>query len=169
MGRHCTEVTTLHGFTIEELQEFAAKAPSNYTRSMVLAVIMRYQGIHPDDIMKTLGKSRPTILAYIHGWNETPFNLKDHRGNNVPSKLTDEIVDDITDLVINKTPRDFGYEHSTWTSDLLSKYIAEYHGEKFCPQWIRKLLKSQGFSYKRGMYEPTKGDPLLQEQFKKNG
>lgn len=168
MGRKSIDVTTLHGFTIKELQGLASKVPSHYTRCMLQAVIMRSQGISTTDIMKTLGRSRPVVVAYIKEWNESPANIKDQRGNNVPSKMTNEMIEDIKELLINRSPKEYGYDHSKWTCELLSKYIADHYGAKFCHQWIAKILKSLNFSYKRGIYMPTKADPLLQEEFKKN-
>ena len=51
---------------------------------------------------------------------------------------------------------------------MLSKYIADTFGKEYSSEWIRQMLIKLGFSYKRGQYMPTKGDPELQEAFKKS-
>lgn len=169
MGRKFVEVNTLHGFTIDQLRKMSQETKSSYSRNVLLAVIMRFQGISTDEIMSVLGKSRATITSYINSWNENPVSsVKDHRGGNIPSQLTDEIIQDIKDIVMHKSPTDFDYPQSKWSSELLTQYIEETYGKKFCSRWIRKLLTNLGFSYKRGIYYPTKADPVAQEQFKKN-
>lgn len=166
-GRKCIKVKTLHGYTIEDLQAIIGAATSEYTRNYLMAVIMSYQNVHTDIIMNTLGKSRPTITRYINSWNKSPGNMLDNRGGNIPNRLTDEIIDDIKDIVINKRPVDFGYDYPTWTCNLLAIYVEDKYGKKFSDEWIRKLLKNLGFSYKKGVYKPSKADPELKEQFKK--
>lgn len=169
MPRNCIQVKTLHGYTIDNLQKIAKESKSEYTRSFVYAVIMRFQGYNTLDIMNTLGKSRPTVTSYINSWNESPENMLDQRGNNLPVQLTDSIINDIKNIITNCKPSEFGYPQSTWTSSLITIYIAEQYGPKYSSSWIRKLLKAFGFSYKRGVYMPTKADPELQASFKKNG
>lgn len=169
MSRKCVEVKTLHGLTLDQLQDKYKNEKNNFTRSVYLAIIMRYKGISTTIIMKTLNKSRATITSYINDWNTDPIScVIDNRGGNIPSKLTDEIVEDIKYVIKYKAPTDFGYLSSTWNSVILSKFIEDKYGKKFCDSWLRKLLENLGLSYKRGVYQPTKADPELQTMFKKN-
>lgn len=169
MARRCIEVKSLYGVSVDDLNLIASESKSNYTRDVVKAVIMRYNEVHPQVIADTLSKSRATVVSYINDWNESGIAcIADHRGNNVPSSLTECIVEDIRDVVTNKSPHDFDYEQNRWNSKVLSRYIEETYGKKYCKAWITKLLKSLGFSYKRGVYKPSLANPELQESFKKN-
>lgn len=58
MAMHLVEVETLHGYTTNELNEIVNRSKSKYTRSLLSAVIMRYNRIHTNDIMKTLCRTR---------------------------------------------------------------------------------------------------------------
>jgi transposase len=168
MSRKCVEVKTLHGYTLQELDQKINDATNTYTRSYLMAITMRYKGINTNDIMKALNKSRPTITDYINRWNNDPLSIIDNRGGNIASKLDDDILTDLKDLVINKSPSEFGFPQSTWNSEILSVYIDQTYKCKFTSSWIRAALRSLGFSYKRGVYKPSNADPELQEQFKKN-
>lgn len=168
MGRKCLQIKTLHNYTIADLQEEVKKTDSDYTRSMLLTIIMRYQGFSTTEIIKTIGKCRPAITKYIKKWNESPLNLIDHRGNNVQSQITEDIIEDIKDIIVNHAPSEYGYQQGTWTSGLIAKYVEEHYGKRLSSSLFRRILGSIGFSYKRGAYVPTKGDPELQETFKKN-
>jgi len=45
---------------------------------------------------------------------------------------------------------------------MLLKYIADTFAKEYSSEWIRQMLIKLGFSYKRGQYMPTKGNPELQ-------
>ena len=168
MARKCVEVKTLHGYTIENLNEIEKKLKSDYSKSLMRAVIMRHQGIHTSVVAKTIGKSVPSVTIYINRWNESGINaVADLRGGSV-STFTNEMLNDLKDTVINKNPRELGFTAATWNTHMLKEYIAEKYGLEYSSEWIRQLLIRLGFSYKRGLYQPTKVDPELQALFKKN-
>lgn len=168
MARQLIEVKTLHGYTIEQLNDIEKKLKSNYSKSLIRAVIMRYQGIHTSDIARILSKSIASITIYINRWNESGLNsCADLRGGSV-STFTDEMLQDLKDTVLNKDPRAFGFVSATWNTHMLKQYIAKKYGKEYSSEWIRQMLIKFGFSYKRGSYQPTKADPEIQEMFKKN-
>lgn len=169
MAMHLVEVKTLHGYTISELNEIINSTDSKFSRSLLSAVIMRYNGIHTNDIMKTLCRTRAAITTYIKKWNEYGIDsIIDGRGGS-ESSFTVEMLSDLKDVVQNKSPEAFGYNRSTWTTALLAQYIENKYDKTYSQEWIRQILISLNFSYKRGQYKPTKGDPELQASFKKNG
>lgn len=168
MGRKCIEILSLYELTIADLNQIKDKSSSNYTHDVISAVIMRHNGIHPKVIAETLSKSRSTVIKYINDWNEMGVaSITDQRGDNVSSPFTDEMVADIRDIIINKSPRDFDYECSRWSCALIARYIQETYGLEYSESWVRLLLKSLDFTYKRGVYKPTLADSELQESFKK--
>jgi transposase len=168
MSRKMVEVKSLYGSTIEDLKLIADSTESNYTRDVVQAVIQRYNGVHTNTIAENLDKCVATIVNYINNWNKQGIAcIADQRGGNIPSALTDDMVENIREVVTNKSPHEFDYEHNRWNSLILGRYIEDTYGSKFSDAWIRKLLKNLGFSYKRGVYRPTKGDAELQVSFKK--
>ena len=170
MGRKCIMVESLFELTIDDLNEFKNRSASNYTKDVISAVIMRYNGIHPQIIADTLSKSRATILSYLRNWNEMGVaSIADNRGDNFVSNFTDEMMEDVRDIVIYKSPRDFDYDCSRWSCALISRYVEETYGLKYSESWVRLLFNSLGFTYKRGVYKPTLANPELQESFKKNG
>ena len=163
MSRKCVEVTTLHGYTIEELQSKVDITKRDYTRCLLQAVIMRYNGIKTPDIVKTLGKSNPTVADYIKRWNKSPACLVDHRGRKISNQLADDILEELKCIVVNKKPYDFGYPQTSWNSNNLARYITDRYGPKYSSSWTRRLLMRLGFSYQRGIYKPIRKDLTLLE------
>ncbi len=169
MGRKLLEVKTLHGLTIDELIALEETYEKKSLKTLLRTVIMRYKGIHTEEIQTILGRSRPSITGYINKWNEHGIDaLVDNRGGSI-STFTDEMLEDLKDTVLNKSPKDFGHLSSTWDTQMLANYISNTFGNEYSSEWIRQMLIKIGFSYKRGQYMPTKGDPMLQEGFKKSG
>lgn len=169
MGRKNIKVESLYGLTVEDLNKISNASKSNYTKTLIQAVIMRYNEIPTMTIVKTLSKSKPTVVGYINKWNSLGIaSIADQRGGNVESKITEEIAEDVRSIVTSQSPHDFGYEQNRWSTTLIAKYIEDKYGPKYSKVWISKLLKNLGFSYKRGIYKPTLGDPELQDSFKKN-
>lgn len=169
MGRKCIEIESLYELTIDDLNELKNRSNSNYTRDVISAVIMRYSGIHPQVIADTLSKCRATIISYLRNWNEMGIAcITDNRGDNIVSEFTDEMMEDVRNVVMHKSPRDFDYDCSRWSCALISRYIEETYGLMYSESWVRLLFNNLGFTYKRGVYKPTLANPELQESFKKN-
>ncbi|MCG8499997.1 MAG: winged helix-turn-helix domain-containing protein [Firmicutes bacterium] len=170
MGRKMLEVKSLYELTIDDLNLIASNANSNYTSDVVKAIIMRYNDVPMQVIANTLGKCRATVISYINAWNKLGVaSIVDQRGGSVPDALTDDIVEDIRDVITTKKPSDFDYECNKWSCALLTRYIEENYGKKYSDEWVRLLLKKLGFTYKRGVFKPSLANPELQESFKKNG
>lgn len=167
MPKKSIDVTTLHGYTIEELLIMKDSHDSSYARNILLAVIMRYQNFKSTEIVKVLGKSYTTVLKYIKLWNKLGTKcLQDNRGGSEGS-FTAEMVDDLLTTVRFRNPINHGFMSSTWTTKTLSEYIYNNYGLKYSSEWIRIILKENNFSFKRGQYNPTHANKNEQLAFKK--
>lgn len=169
MGRLSIQVTTLHEYTLEELINLKNTTESKYTRLALTAITMRYSGYSNTQIIEATNLSKVSIVAHIKNWNK--FGLKsveDRRGGNRYPKLSPDIVDDLLDAVLHKTPRDFDFIGYTWTLELLASYIKQNYDIDVSVVTIRTILKANKFSYKRAQPEPTKASKAEQEAFKKN-
>lgn len=168
MGRKSIEITTLHGYKIEELIQLKNSLDSKYSRIVLTAITMKYCGHSNAEIATTTGKSNPTIISYIKKWNNKGIkSIKDHRGGSL-GKLEPEIIDNLIHVALNNSPRDFDFVANTWTCELLALYIEKTYGVKVTGEAIRLTLKNNNVSYKRAQPMPTKADKKEQEAFKKS-
>jgi transposase len=168
MGRKQTRVTTLHNNSLETLIEIEEQSTSKFTRRVLRTVIMSYQGIHIEDIVKSIGVAKSAILRYIHDWNEAGLeSIEDARGGSV-SSVTDEMLKDITMILTTKDPREFGFVSSCWSIKRIAEYIDDKYSRLYSYERMRQIIQSLNFSYKRGQYHPTLANPKAQEAFKKN-
>ncbi len=168
MGRKSKQISTLHGYTLDELIDIKNNNSSKYVRSLLTTVIMRYQGYSPKDIMTMNKVTNATINTHIDKWNKLGSEtLKDNRGGR-ESKFTTEMETDLIDTVLHSSPSDHGFVAHTWTCVLLSQYILNNYGESFSKSTIHDILKKNNLSYKRAQPKPTKAIQTEQERFKKN-
>jgi transposase len=168
MGRKQTRVTTLHDNSLKTLIKIEEQSSSKFTRRALRTVIMSYQDIHIEDIVKSIGVAKATILRYIHDWNELGLeSIEDARGGS-ESSVTDEMLNDITVALTTKDPRDLGFESSCWSIKRVAEYIDEKYNRLYSYERMRQIILSLNFSYKRGQYHPTLSNPKAQEAFKKN-
>ena len=168
MGRKSFEIESLYGYKIEDLIELKNTTNSKFIRLVLAVVTMRYRGRSNKDIMVETGLSRASIVKHIKNWNRIGIKaLEDHRGGS-DTKLEPEMIDNLLDVVLSKSPIDFDFVSHTWTLELLVLYIEKTYGVKVCNETIRSILISHSISYKRAQPKPTKADKDEQEAFKKN-
>lgn len=169
MGRPTMGITTLHGYTIEELINIKNNTDSKYTRLALSAITMRYAGYSNSQIIENTGLNKATVVAHVKSWNTHGLkSVEDHRGGNCPPKLSPDIVDDLMYVALHKTPKDFEFIGYTWTLSLLALYVKQNYDIEVSIFTIRSILKANNLSYKRAQPKPTKADKAEQEDFKKN-
>lgn len=168
MGRNSIKIASLHGYNIDQLVDMKNKHTSSYARTILTAVIMRYNKCSTKAIMEFTNKSNATIVRYITLWNNDGIKcLDDHRGGS-EATFSAEMEEDLINTTLHKTPNDCGFLGHSWTLELLSKYIENNYGSKYSIEWIRHLLKRNNLSYKRAIPKPTLALKEEQETFKKN-
>jgi transposase len=168
MGRKAIEVSTLHGFTLDELVKLKNTHESQYAQIILTVIIMRYNGKSPKEIIEFTGKSNVTIVSYIKKWNKLGIKcLKDHR-HGTKGTFTAEMEYDLIQTALKTTPNECGFSAHRWTCSLLSQYIENNYGIKYSIAWINIVLKRNNLSYKRAQAKPTKASKEEQERFKKN-
>ncbi len=169
MGRPVIQVSTLHEYRLEELIELQNTTESIYTRAALQAITMRYRGYSNNEIIKSTGLSKVSVVSHIKNWNLLGLqSVEEHRGGKKSPKLSPDIVDDLIYVVLNKTPNDFEFIGHTWTLALLSEYIKMNYAIEVSTVTIWSTLKANHLSYKRAQPMPTKADKAEQEAFKKN-
>jgi transposase len=168
MSRKMVSVDTLHGFSIDELINLNNKNQDVFGYTMLSIVINRYKGMKTHELSKLFNKSIPTIIDYIHKWNELGLDaLVDKRGGS-EGTFTDEMFKTIKHAIDHENPLDYGFESETWTISMLIDIIESKFKKRYSYEWIRQVVKNNNYTYKRGQYKPTNANEEEQKLFKKN-
>lgn len=105
-----------------------------------------------------------TIRFWIEKWEKEKFML-DKKRSGKPPKLTKEEEEELCRLVDENKPENHGYNLSTWDCVELQKYTKEHFSKEVSDECVRRLLKRNGFNYKKVNYLFSKRDMGLRNNF----
>lgn len=98
-----------------------------------------------------------TISAWISRWEcEKEINDKNKSGR--PPKLTQEEIDELSEIVEENNPEKHGFNLSVWDCIELSKLCKQRFDKEISAESVRRILLKEGFSYKKIDYFFTKQD-----------
>jgi transposase len=129
------------------LQHLQANLQPEYRRRIEI-MLLADKGIPQTHICKMLGCSQEMARYWIavaeaglaHKWNERPIGR--------PKTVNHQYLERLKELV-SRSPRDYGYVFSSWTSQWLSKHLAKEFGIEISDRHINRLLKQMGLSTKQ--------------------
>ena len=129
--------------------------------------VLRLQSIlllclkQPMDLITTLtGLCRQSVYNALHRYTRRhcPADLADASRSGRPAAAAG-----ITDLHIRTAltldPRTAGYNATTWTVDLLARYLSDHHGQAIRPRTLRRRMHELGLRWKRPRYVYHLKDP----------
>jgi len=148
--------------TIEELEkEIKSRQPDRY-RLRMQAILLAKQGKSGIDIQTILVISRHAYYSWIHKYNEggleklKQYNRGRKEGNpKYDTKIFKEVFKKLDEM------------DEYWSIPKMQKLVLELHSVKVPYETMRMRVKRAGYSYKSNRPSPYKGDPELQEEFKK--
>lgn len=79
--------------------------------------------------------------------------------------ITEEMDVWLKDTVLNKTPLDFNYDTSLWTSNILAELLKQKFNVTVSDVSVSLHLKSLGLSYQKPCYRDQRRDPVEIEYF----
>jgi len=148
--------------TIDEIeQEIKSTLPGRY-RLRLQTIFLAKQGVHREEVQKTLLISRHAYYTWIHKYNDKGMEiLKEHnsgRKNGNPkyeAKIFKELFEKL-DLM-----------EEYWSVIKMQKFVLELHNIDVPNETMRMRVKRAGYSYKSNRPSPYKGDEELQKNLKK--
>jgi transposase len=136
-------------------------------RSQILLASAR--GESAPSIAKALSCDEQTVRHAIHDFNQTGlFALQ--AGSSRPHHLATVLRADVTaeqvKTLLHRPPRDFGFQTSLWTLELLVKQCVRlgWMGRDVSIETMRQTLGRLGINWKRAKRWITSPDPLYQQK-----
>jgi len=81
-----------------------------------------------------------------------------------PCELSEKQLVEFADI-IDSGPVAYGFLSGIWTSNMLTRVIADEFGCQYHPGHVRKLLHQIGFSVQRPRKKLARGDPAAQDKW----
>ena len=136
-------------------------------RSQVLLASAR--GETAPRIAKALSCDEQTVRHAIHAFNQqgrAALQAGSSRPHHLPTVLRADVTAEQFKTVLHRPPRDFGFQTSQWTLDLLVKQCVRlgWMTRPVSIETMRQTLSRVGINWKRAKRWITSPDPLYQEK-----
>jgi transposase len=140
-----------------ELEYLVAHTPSAKERSRAQAVLWLAMGVAAEEVADLLSVTRQTV----YNWAER-FRQRD--GLDLRARLLDAprpgrpptalgIIDPLIAQLIDKDPREFGYQAVVWTAPLLMRHLKQAHGVEVSRRSIGPALERLRIRWKRPRHQ----------------
>lgn len=133
-----------------ELQRIA-RSSDQPARTGVRAtvILMSQEGASAKAISRTLGIAVRTVRETRRRWRQDGCErLYDASRCGRPARANKNYRRLLRD-VVQMDPRKLGYSFAHWTAPRLAEYLKERTGISLCDDWVRMLLKSMGFVWRK--------------------
>jgi len=129
-----------------------------------LAVLEFDHGRPAADIARMLGVTRQSVYNWVEAYTGVgdPAALEDHRGH-ARLPLLDEDAEHFLDSLLDISPQEVGYPHTSWTVPLLLEALGIATGLRVSDDTLRRALRRLDFVCKRPRYD-FDPDPLREKK-----
>jgi transposase len=136
-------------------------------RSQILLASAR--GESAPGIAKALSCDEQTVRHAIHDFNQqgrTALQAGSSRPHHLVTVLREDVTAEQFKAVLHRPPRDFGFDTSLWTLDLLVKQCVRlgWMARPVSIETMRQTLGRLGINWKRAKHWITSPDPLYQQK-----
>ena len=148
-----------------ELETYRSTAKSENSER-ALMVLMSNDGKTPAYIAKTIKRHQHTIRDWLKRYKNNGISGLQRKYAPGKSPALRNLVSTEVEILIDKSPTEFGYKVSLWTTKLISTYLENEKGIVASQDTVERSLKKSGFTYRRGARRPTPSS-LSKEEKKK--
>lgn len=148
MGRARLEVTRA---SAEEIYNLIRKDEKYMVGVKLFAIYQIARGAVSRDLEQMYKISFKSVCNWVHKFNEKGLEglKEEHRSGRKP-RLSDEEMSRIKKTILKETPKDYGYNTTTWTGPILNDHIEKQYGVKYKKAQIYNIMKKMGLSYQKG-------------------
>jgi len=136
------------------------------------AVKQKVEGIPYRTIAKDMGVNYRSVYDWIDNYRKYGLNgIKNKRNNGgrKPLIATEKNRELIKDIVLNKSPRTFGYLKNTWSIRLLATYLSSLLGINVSRSQTWRIIHDLGIVYKQPKLELEKEEDYEEKKEKIDG
>lgn len=159
------EINSTH-MSYNELKQLYGKCNDAKLKIKLLAILQTWDGQTSLEVAANLHKSDSSIRRWIHSFNQYGVSGLHSRTHSNRKSYLSEDQKALVKEVLQKSPRENGFNRSNWSMSLLALWIKKQFSIKYHPGSLYKLVRSLGFTLQRPKKESYNADPELQKQFK---
>lgn len=136
----------------------STKDKEEYRRAS--AIKQKMERIPYRTIAKNLGVNYRNVYDWINNYRKYGLDgirNKRKNGGRKPVISTDKNKEIVKDIVLNKSPKTFGYLKNTWSIRLLATYLSSLLEMNVSPMQTWRIIQDLGIVYKQPKLELEKG------------
>ena len=137
----------------------STKDKEEYRRAS--AVKQKMEGVPYRTIAKNLGVNYRNVYDWINNYRKYGLDgirNKRKNGGRKPVISTDKNKEMVKDIVLNKSPKTFGYLKNTWSIRLLATYLSSLLKMNVSPMQTWRIIQDLGIVYKQPKLELEKSN-----------
>ena len=135
----------------------------NHARRLI-AMLMLHQGMTVTDVAKMLCAARSSVGRWINWFTlHGAEGLKSLRPGRAPQWPVTDILQ-VLPLLVQRSPKDFGWLRSRWSTELLSRIINQIFNLTLHSTTLHRYLKRAGIVWRRAAPTLKIRDPLYEEK-----
>lgn len=119
------------------------------------------------DVAELLRVSRQTVYNWAARFEQRAERTPTERLADAPRSgrpvTARGVIEPLIDSVIDSDPRDYGYNSTVWTADLLRGYLRDRHQEEVGLRSVGYALSRLGLRWKRPRYTLLLRDPFWRQ------
>ena len=164
MGR---PVLKIKGYSPEDIKGLI-KRNERYTLGIRLyAVYQVALGQSSRKLEELYQTSFKQITNWVHRFEQEGIEgLKDKPGRGRKSSLSTAQLEELSELLLKRSPTSYQYNTETWTGPILVDWIKKHFDVEFKKAQIYNIIRKLGFTYQKAKGFYPESDPLVQEEFK---
>jgi transposase len=131
------------------------------------AIKQKIEGLPYRTIAKDIGVNYRNVYDWINNYRKFGLDgIRNRRknGGRKPMISTEKNKELIKDIVLNKSPRTFGYLRNIWSIRLLAIYLSSILGINVSPMQTWRIVHDLGIVYKQPKLKLEKGDDYEQKK-----
>jgi transposase len=153
---------------LELWQKLYYKTKQQYLRNRLIAIKYLYENKSRSEISKIIGCTYKTLTTWIDiflrgGLEALVIPIK----HNVKQRLSAEQKSELKEIILNKSPLDYGIDRNMWTGEIIASVIYKKWGVSYKLARVYEILHDLGLSYQRAHRDYANADPEQQKQFVK--
>lgn len=136
-------------YSVEDLFNLLHSNADYLTGVRLLALIQIAKGTSSRELEDIFDRSHSRFCVWVNNFNEYGIEgVKDKCGKGRNSRLSKSELAELKDVVLNKSPEEYGYNTTTWNGLLLIDYIGKKYHTSYKKANIYVILKKKlGLSF----------------------
>ncbi len=136
---------------LEKWQKLYYLNQQSYLRKRLLAIKLLFEGQTRTEVSYSLNCTYKTLTTWMDKFLEGGLEkLTESIKHQAPQKLNEEQKQEIKQMLLEKTPRDYGIDRNLWTAKIIIQVIDSQWNVKLSDSRIYEIIQELNLSYQKG-------------------